>query len=154
MAVTNEQVRAVLTLDEPNYDEAAAELGPEALPILQRFVEGGNPNLAAKAAYLAGRIGDPDAVPILELAAGSDDAGVRAAAASGATHLGSAGEPVLEALVDDDNAAVRKTALRAVPPNPGERLLAKVRVLQRAEPEPMVRDIAAQIVRGVSGEDA
>ena len=83
MPVTNEQVRAILDLDEPDY-EAASQLGPEALPILQRFVESGDPNRAAKAAYLAGRIGDPSAAPILEFAATSPEAGVRAAAASGA----------------------------------------------------------------------
>jgi hypothetical protein len=70
MAVTSEQVRAALTPEEPDY-EAAAELGPEALPHLQRLVEGADPNLASKAAYLAGRIGDPEAASILETAAAS-----------------------------------------------------------------------------------
>lgn len=155
MPVTNEQVRAVLDRDEPDYDAAAAELGPEALPILQRFVEGGDPNPASKAAYLAGRIGDPEAAPILELAAGSPDPGVRAAAAAGAQHLGTAAEQVLVALVDDDDPAVRKTAVKSAPPQPGEELLAKLRVLQEVEPESMVRDMAAGIVnrspRGAGG---
>ena len=83
MAVTSEQVRAVLDRDEPDYEEAA-RLGPDALPFLQRFVESGDPSLAPKAAYLAGRIGDPQAAPILELAAASADSSVRAAAA----HMG------------------------------------------------------------------
>lgn len=146
MAVTNEEVRAILDLDEPDYDASAARLGPEALPILRRFVEGGNANRAAKAAYLAGRIGDPEAAAILEFAATSPEPGVRAAAASGAKHLGSAGEPVLLALVDDDNPAVRKTALNAIPARPAKELLAKVSILREVEPEPMVQAIAAKIV--------
>ncbi len=152
MAVTNEQVRAILDLDEPDYDAAAAKLGSEALPILQRFVEGGDANRTAKAAYLAGRIGDPAAAEILEFAATSAEPGVRAAAASGARHLGAAAEPVLLALVDDDNPAVRKTALNAVPARPGEELLAKLTVLRDAEPEPMVRALAARILDKVTGE--
>jgi HEAT repeat protein len=153
MAVASEQVRAVLDRDEPDYDEAAATLGPEALPILQRFVEGGDPNLASKAAYLAGRIGDAKAAPILELAASSPDPVVRAAAASGARHLGAEAEPVLLTLIDDDNPAVRKVALRAVPASPSPNLLAKLKVLREVEPEPMVREIAAEIFESASGEN-
>ncbi|MGH3785040.1 MAG: HEAT repeat domain-containing protein [Pseudonocardiaceae bacterium] len=154
MAVTNEQVKAVLDRDEPDYEEAAAQLGPEALPLLQRFVAGGDPNLAAKAAYLAGRIGDPEAAPILELAAGSADPGIRAAAASGAQHIGMAAESVLLTLLDDDDPAVRKTALRATPPQPSEDLVAKLRVLRDVEPEPMVREMAAEAFDNVSGGGA
>lgn len=152
MAVTNEQVRAALDPDEPDY-EAAAQLGPDALPLLQRFVAGDNPNLAAKAAYLAGRIGDPAAAPILELAAGSADVGVRAAAASGAQHIGTAAEPVLLTLLDDGDPAVRKLAIRATPAQPSEDLLAKLQVLREVEPEPRVRAIADEAVNRVSGED-
>lgn len=151
MAVTNEQVRAVLDLDEPDYEEAAALFSPEVLPLLQRFVEGDDPNLAAKAAYLAGRIGDPGAAPILELAANSADPGVRAAAAAGAQHIGTMAESVLLTLLDDDDPAVRKTALKATPPQPSENLLAKLQVLRDAEPEPMVREVAAEVFDNVSG---
>lgn len=153
MAVTNERVRAILDLDEPDYDAAAAELGSEALPILRRFVEGGDANRAAKAAYLAGLIGDPAAADILEFAATSADPGVRAAAASGAGHLGTKAESVLMTLVDDADPAVRKVALRAVPAQPGKELLAKVRVLRDAEPEPMVRELAAELVERTSRAD-
>lgn len=150
MAVTNEQVRTVLDRDEPNYEEAASEFGPDALPLLQRFVEGGDPNLAAKAAYLAGRIGDPAATPILELAADNPDPGVRAAAASGARHIGAAAESVLLTLLDDDDPAVRKTAIRATPSQPGGDLVAKLQVLRDVEPELMVREVAAEVVDNIN----
>ena len=110
--------------------------------------------MASKAAYLAGRIGDARAAPILELAAGSPDPAVRAAAAAGAQHLGAEAEAVLVILVDDDNPAVRKTALKAVPAHPSENLIAKLRVLREVEPEPMVREIAATTFDRVSGGQA
>ena len=153
MAVTSEQVRAVIDLDEPDYD-AAAELGPDALPHLQRFVEGADPNLASKAAYLAGRIGDPQAAPILELAASSDDPVLRSAAAGGARHLPEEqADTVLLALLDDDDPGVRKTALKAVPTSPSQDLAAKVEVLREHEPEPAVRQLAAQVLGPPSGGD-
>ncbi len=144
MAVTNEQVRAFLDRDEPDY-AAGATMGPEALPILRRFVEGDDPNRAAKAASLAGRIAHPDAAPILGLAARSTHAGVRAAAAHAVRYVGEAAEPVLVQLVDDDNPAVRKTALKSIPERPGKELLAKVGILQRDEANPMVREIASDV---------
>jgi HEAT repeat protein len=146
MAVTNEEVRAVLDRDEPDYEQAA-KLGPDAVPLLQRFVEGGDPRLAPKAAYLAGRIGGPAAAGVLELAAKSADPSLRAAAAHGARHLkADQAEPVLDALLDDEDAAVRKTAVKAVASVPSPALLTKVEILRSAEPEEMVREIAADVL--------
>ena len=151
MAVTSEQVRSALDPEEPDY-ETAAELGPDALPHLQRFVEGPDPNLASKAAYLAGRIGDPQAAPILEVAATSDDPAIRAAAAGGVRHLpDEQADAVLQTLLDDDEPGVRKTALKAVPASPSEDLAAKVEVLREHEPEPAVRDLAAEVVDRTTG---
>lgn len=151
MAVTSEEVRAALDPEEPDY-EAAARLGPDALQHLQRFVEGPDPNLASKAAYLAGRIGDPQAAPILELAATSDDPAIRAASAAGARHLpDEQAEAVVLTLVDDDDPGVRKTALKAVPASPNEELAAKVEVLREHEPEPAVREVAAEVAKRTTG---
>lgn len=152
MTVTSEHVRAALDPEEPDY-EAAAQLGPEALPHLRRFVESGDPNLAAKAAYLAGRIGDPQAAPILELAAASDQPVIRIAAAGGARHLADEQiNTVLMTLLDDDDPSVRKTALKAVPASPSEALAAKVEVLREHESEPALRDLAARVLDRTSGE--
>jgi hypothetical protein len=151
MAVTSEQVRAVLDRDEPDYEEAAS-LGPDALPLLQRFVESGDPSLAPKAAYLAGRIGGPQSVPILELATASADSSVRAAAAHGARHLRpEQAEAVLLPLLDDGDPSVRKTALQAVPAAPSPALLAKLSILREVEPEPMVRELATELFDRASG---
>ncbi|MGR7024003.1 HEAT repeat domain-containing protein [Geodermatophilus sp. URMC 62] len=141
----------MLDRDEPNYEEAASQFGPDALPLLRRFVEGGDPNLAAKATYLAGRIGDPEATPILELAANSPEPGIRAAAASGAKHIGMAAESVFLTLLDDDDPAVRKTALRATPPQPSDALRDKIRALRDFESEPALRDVAAEVFDNLPG---
>jgi HEAT repeat protein len=139
MAVTSEQVRAELVKDEPNY-EAAAQLGTDALPHLQRFVESGDPNLAPKAAYLAGRIGVSQASPILELAATSDDAGIRVAAAAGVRYLpDEQADNVLLPLLDDDEPVVRKKALEAVPTTLSQDLADKVEVLQEYDSEQALR---------------
>lgn len=146
MAVTNEEVRALLDRDEPDY-EKAAQLGPDAVPLLQRFVESGDPSRAPKAAYLAGRIGGPAAAEVLKLAAESADSSLRAAAAHGARHLkADEAEAVLTTLLDDDDPAVRKTAIQAVSSVPSPALRAKLEILRNAEPEEMVREVAKSVL--------
>ncbi len=143
MAITSKEVRAAL--DREDY-ASAAKLGAEALPHLRRFVESGDPSRAPKAAYLAGLIGDADAAPILELAAQSSDPSLRAAAAGGAAHLPAEHcDRLAQRLVDDDDPAVRKLALQAVPDKPSADLAAKVNVLQEHEPDEAVRDLAAEV---------
>ncbi|HEX2259426.1 MAG TPA: HEAT repeat domain-containing protein [Actinomycetota bacterium] len=150
MSVTREHVTAALKPEEPDYDEAV-RLGPEALTHLHAIVEEGDPNLAAKAAYLAGRIGEARAVPILETAAVSPDPSIRAAAAGGLRHLSERqAEPILLRLVDDENAGIRKAALLAVPDFPSLELEEKLNRRRRVETQPAIRDLADRVHTRVS----
>src|SRR5688500_13669650 len=83
MAMNEARVRAHLEPEEPNYKAAAADLGPEALPILEALVVGSDPLLASKAAYLASLIPGDEAARVLETASRSDHPTVRVAAAAG-----------------------------------------------------------------------
>jgi HEAT repeat protein len=150
MEVTIEQVKSALEPEEPDYDEAA-KLGAAALPHLQRLVESGDPNLGSKAAYLAGRIGDTNALPVLEAAAASSNPGIRAAAAGGARHLpGNVADAILILLVDDESTGVRKTALRSVPEIPSLELAEKLNARRTLEQEPAIRDLADDVFDRVS----
>jgi HEAT repeat protein len=122
MAVSMEDVRAALDPEEPDY-ERAARLGEDAIPHLRVLVDGEDPMLASKAAYLAGLIGGDEAGQVVLAAAHSDDAAVRVAAASSTTRLSDeATEAVLVDLVIDSDPGVRKIAHRAVPTEPSTRL--------------------------------
>jgi hypothetical protein len=54
-------------------------------------------------------------------------------------------------LVDDDDPGVRKTALKAVPASPSADLAAKLEVLREHEPEPAVREVAAEVSKRTTG---
>lgn len=115
MPVTMATVRALLDVDEPKYVEAA-ELGPPALPFLEKLVHDADPMLASKAAYLASLIEGQHAEAIVKTAAKSPHAVVRVAAAAAARNLpAAAAETVLGTLKTDDDAGVRKTVARASP---------------------------------------
>lgn len=122
MAVTMEQVRAVLDPEEPDYD-ATAQLGPGALPHLEELVRSGDRMLASKAAYAASLIGDDDSENVVKAAAQSEDPVVRVAAAAATTNLSAAlSSDVLVGLVEDPDAGVRKVALQSVPDEPSAQL--------------------------------
>ncbi len=122
MAVSMEDVRAVLDPEEPDYD-AAARLGEGAMPHLRELTRGDDPMVASKAVYLAGLIGGDDAGDIVLTAAHDEDAAIRVAAASSTSRLSAeASEAVLVDLVADGDPGVRRIAQRAVPRVPSERL--------------------------------
>lgn len=127
MAITFEQVRAALDPEEPDYNKAAKNLGPEALPHLERLIVGDHSMLASKAAYLAGLIGTESSVPVLERAARHGEATVRIAAAAAMQHMPSeAASDLLLGLIDDPDVGVQKVAMRSVPENPSAVLAERV----------------------------
>lgn len=133
MAIQYEEVRRALQAEEPNYERLASELGAEALPYLRQIVAGETSLLASKAAYLAGRIGTEEAMPVLQQAAASSEVEVRLAAAAGAANLeGHLASDVLLALVDDADLGVQKVALRSVPAAASEPLVARVSAISES----------------------
>jgi HEAT repeat protein len=127
MAVTLEQVRDLLNAEEPEYHRLASVLGQEALPHLDTMIRGSEVGLAAKAASLAGVIGGERSIRALDLAARHQHRVVRVAAAAATRHAGaSAATPVLLRLLDDDDAGVRRTAMKHVGDNPSSELQDKV----------------------------
>jgi len=112
MAMNEARVRKYLDPEEPNYSAAAAELGAEALPVLAALVQGADPLLASKAAYLASLIPDPEADRVMEQAARSEHPTVRVAAAAGLRSRPDAAIDMAAELIADPDAGVRKVAAR------------------------------------------
>jgi HEAT repeat protein len=120
--VSMEDVRRAIDPEEPDYLAAASSLGREALPFLAELAEGPDAMTASKAVSLAGLIGGDDAVPIITRAAQADRAELRIVAVAAAGGLGRNGEEVVADLLGDDDAGVRKYAVRAVGEQPSARI--------------------------------
>ncbi|MFC5931441.1 hypothetical protein D6T64_07705 [Cryobacterium melibiosiphilum] len=149
MTVSMRDVRAVLDPDEVDYT-AGARLGPEALEHLLTLVTDTDPGLAAKAAYLAGKIRGDRSEEVLAAAAASEDALVRVAAASAAALLGpDSASRVLTDLVVDADSGVQKLALRSVPSEPSAELRSRVRDVSASAAEPGLRLMADNVLRGL-----
>lgn len=146
MAVSMKKVRTFLEQDEPEYDEAA-KLGAEAVPHLAKVVQGDDAMLASKAAYLAGLIDSDKSPSVLERAAESEEPTVRVAAASAVRHLSEGPPELFDRLLSDDDAGVRKTALKSVSASQPRGVKPKVEELASGDPAEHVRELASDTAR-------
>jgi HEAT repeat protein len=142
--VTMDLVRAQLDPEEPDYAQAA-QLGQEAIPYLLELVEGNDPMLASKAAYLASVIGGDGAIDVLRVASRSPEDTVRVAAGAGLRNL-EVPAPLVERLLTDEDVGVRSTTLRSVVKNPSSRVRADVERVAASDPDPALRDLAEQVL--------
>ena len=146
MAVTMQQVLARIDKDEPDYARAA-KLGRGALPHLRQIVEADDPMLASKAAYLASLIGGADAIELLDQAANRREPEVRVAVAHALRNTKDAPPKLLERLLGDEDAGVRKLALTTVGGLRVRALQGKVATIAKRDPESFIRDAAAKTNR-------
>jgi HEAT repeat protein len=143
MTVTVRDILDRIDLDEIDYPAAAAELGAEALPLLEELAEGADTMLASKAVYLATLISGSESTSIMERAARHPDARVRVAAAAGLRNLGERyAEAQVEELLQDSDVGVRKVALQSVAAFDSPAMAARARRLAEHDPEPAIRDLA------------
>ena len=119
MAVTKEQVVALLQQDNLDYELAAEKIGNEALPYLVEIVKLRDSKLASRATYLAAFRDLPGSAEIIKIAAQSHDPVVRVAAAASIKMISprtlkSLQQSVLIKLLDDKDPGVRKWALQGI----------------------------------------
>lgn len=145
--VTLDEVRQFIGAEEPNYERAAARLGPDALPHLAVLALDDDTMIAMKAVSLAGYIGGEEAVQVVTEAAQAERAELRVVAAGAAGKLGTAGEPVISDLLNDADRGVRKFAVKAVPAETSPRLREQLEDLGENEPDEGVRDLAVGKLR-------
>ena len=145
MTVTMQQVRDALGPYEPRYDEEAQQLGPEALPHLEKIIREGDAGSASRAVYLASHIEHERSGEVVALGMERPDATVRVAVAAGARNL----PPQLRGrlllrLLGEDDIGVRKVALRAVPEQLEPALAARLHALAQTEAVPALRSLAQE----------
>ncbi|HEY4847048.1 MAG TPA: HEAT repeat domain-containing protein [Methylocella sp.] len=145
MTVTMKEVRAYLDQDEPDYD-AAAKLGPDALPHLLLLVTEGESGLASKATYLAATIGGDQSLAPIEQAAASNDPVVRVAAAGALGRLQQMPTAITQVLLGDPDPGVRYLSLQALKIRYPVGFKAKVREISQSDPNVDIRAIAMELV--------
>lgn len=145
MPVTMLDVVRQLSPDEADLRQAAAALGPEALPYLEALVRGPDTMLAAKSVHVAAWLQDPRSLDVLRIASTSPQKMVRVAAATAAAHLTSeqAGT-VLSTLLTDDDAECRQIAIASMPLGLASQVQVVLEMLALTDPYPFIREMASK----------
>jgi HEAT repeat protein len=153
MAVSMKQVRAFLDAEEPDY-RGVAELGPDALPHLKKLVGGTDVMLASKAAYAASLIPDERAVDVLLEAAQSEEPVVRVAAATAVRNMPElASGDLLENFFVDDDAGVRRAAIKSVGKNASGALRSKITKMASSDSDPAIREMSRAALNRLTDAD-
>ena len=147
MPITMKDVRTWLDGDEVDYTKAK-RLGSAAIPFLMELVQGGDLGLASKATYLASLIKSEQSAAVLETAAARNEPVLRVAAASGIRNLPEVqAERVLDLLINDPDAGIRKVTLKSADRFRSPQVVAKLQQMAETDPEPFVRELAASNVK-------
>src|SRR5262245_42586394 len=126
MALTLDQVKYALRAFEPDY-RSLQRSGPEILPHLATLVRDPSPTIASRAAYLAGLINHDRSEDVLRAGAASPSPKVRAAVADAIRNFPRpSGSGLLINLLHDDDAGVRKVAIKSAANSSNAALISKI----------------------------
>ncbi len=143
MPVSEARIRELLDADEPDYPSSAGEVGGDGFDALTALVQDADALIAARAASLVATLAlQTDAatiLPLLNLAADHADAGVRAAAALGASRLGAPAVALVTRCLEDADAGVRLMAMRGLSTPLDPAVAAVVKTAAAGDAEPAVR---------------
>ena len=145
MALTLEELRALLTAEEPNYPSLAKYLDAATTPHLETLATSADVMTASKAVYAASLSPDPGAQRLVAEASRSSARSVRLAAASALTNLPDpVRNPIIERFLDDDaDVAAQKLAIRSIRQTTSE-LSRKLTRIQRGTGLDSLRNLARQ----------
>ncbi|PWW24421.1 hypothetical protein JD79_03600 [Geodermatophilus normandii] len=147
MPVTREELRLLLSNEEPDYAALAARLDATDVPAVAELAESDDVMIASKAVYTASLL--PGGAEVVQRAAASADPVLQAASASGLRNLApDRREPVAEMLLGRGDVAVEKVALRALDRSPGPRLAEKLQHLAEASDSDLIRDMSRDVLEG------
>jgi hypothetical protein len=138
--------------DGVDYDELARRFGPSAVEALATVVCESGPRTAPGAVALAARLEAGTGFPVVAQGAANEDPVVRVAAAASARRLPEkTATPVVERLLEDRDVGVRGHAVRSAVRIGTPDLLERVRVKEREDPSPAIRELARGVLHPPTG---
>lgn len=143
MPITLDELRRLLSSDEPDYPAVALMTGPQSAEHLRTLARDENVMLATKAVYAASLIEGTVAQDVVEDAAASDEPLLRIASASALVNLPEeARNRVAERLIDTDDVSVEKLVIRSLGPNLTPRLERSLDRLANDSSSETIRDLS------------
>ncbi|MEU8263686.1 hypothetical protein AB0C02_24060 [Micromonospora sp. NPDC048999] len=148
MPISLEELRRLLSSDEPDYRAIAAAAGPEAAEHLRVLARDDNVMLASKAVYAASLVDPTAGEQVVREAAASDQPLLRIASASALVNLREdARNRVAERLIDAGDVGVEKLVIRSLGPSLTPRLQQSLARLADSSDSATIRDLSRSKLR-------
>lgn len=149
MAITRDELRRLLSNDEPDYRGIAVMVDESAADDLRALATDENLMLAQKAVYLASLVPGGKAHAVVDEASRSADPLLRIASASALVNLPTdTRNRIADRLLDGDEVSVQKLAVRALRGQLPAGLRRKVDRLATRSTSPLVQDLSRQTLDG------
>ncbi len=143
MPITLEELHALLSSDEPDYEAIAQLLDPSAVNHLQTLARGSDVMLATKAVYAASLIPGSQSEAVVAEAADSSQPLLRIASASALANLPETSRNrVAEHLIDDADISVKKLVIKSLSGPVTPQLRDRLDQLASAGETPVIRKLA------------
>jgi len=143
MPITLEELHALLSSDEPDYEAIAQMLDPSAVNHLQTLARGSDVMLATKAVYAASLIPGSQSEAVVAEAADSSQPLLRIASASALANLPETSRNrVAEHLIDDADISVKKLVIKSLSGPVTPQLRDRLDQLASAGETPVIRKLA------------
>jgi hypothetical protein len=143
MPITLEELRAVLSSDEPDYAALAQMLDSSAVGHLETLARDPDVMLATKAVYAASLVPGSQSEAVVAEAADSPQPLLRIASASALANLPETSRNrVAERLIDDADVSVKKLVIKSLSGPVTPQLRSRLDELASAGETPMIRQLA------------
>ncbi len=153
MALSKEDLRLLLSNEEPNYPNLAKQINKNNLKDLMSIAKGNDAMLASKAIYLASLLHDAEADEIVDYASKSRNALKKIAAASAIVNLevGHKKDIIAQRLLRTTDVSLKKLVLNAL--KKGEkvspRLKKSIESISRVDKNSLIKDLSKQTLKRV-----
>lgn len=142
MPITLDQLRRQLSDIEPT-EATFSGIGPSEIPLLTQLLKDPEHWMTARAVFALSRIADDGAVAQIRKALAHPRPEVRVAIAESASYLTPKdSDVVLEALLNDKDAGVRKVAIRSISVENSPSIQARLKTIETEDPVFLMRDVA------------
>ena len=143
MALSKEELRLLLSNEEPNYPEIAAKIDADSIPALDALSTDADIMTATKAVYLASLLPNANAHAVVTKASKSANALLKIAAASALVNLPDATKyKIAEKLITDADVSVQKLVINSVQTTASPKLKEQIKALSTDSPSEFIKSIS------------
>ena len=145
MALSKEELRLLLSNEEPNYPEIAAKIDADSIPALDALSTDADIMTATKAVYLASLLPNTKAHAVVTKASKSSNALLKIASASALVNLPDATKhKIAEKLITDADVSVQKLVINSVQTTASSKLKEQIKALSTDSPSQFIKSISLE----------